>query len=74
MHTDKDIDPSEDTSKPGREEEVIVNNDEQQKQTNGDIHSATNLPLNETHGESETEGQRRFKEGLANNSETSTEQ
>ena len=74
MHADKDIDPEKDTSKPGREEEVIVNNDEQQKQTNSDIHTATNLPLNESHGESETEGQRRFKEGLANNSETSTEQ
>jgi hypothetical protein len=70
MYPDKNPDPSLDTSKPGREEEVITNSDAQDRATNSDIHSTTNLPLKENHGEHETEGERRFKEGQANNNDT----
>lgn len=51
---------SKDTSLPGREEEVIVNAEEQQK-----IINTTDLPLTE-----EETGERRFKEGLQDNNHT----
>lgn len=69
MSQGKKPDPAEDTSQPGREEEVIVNTDEQQKKTNSDAADTTSLPAKEK-DENETEGERRFKEGLANNSDT----
>ena len=70
MSQDKRPDPAKDTSQPGREEEVIVNTDEQQQKTNGETARVTNLPLKEKEGNNETEGERRFKEGMANNSDT----
>ena len=63
-------DPAKDTSQPGREEEVIVNSEEQKKKTNGDTADATELPVKDKEGQNETEGERRFKEGIANNSDT----
>lgn len=48
-----------DTSLPGREEEVIVNEQEQNRITN------TDNPVVE-----ENEGERRYKEGLQDNSST----
>lgn len=70
MSQDKTPDPAKDTSQPGREEEVIVNTDEQHKATNGETAQVTNLPVKDKEGHNETEGERRFKEGLANNNDT----
>ena len=72
MSQDKRPDPAKDTSQPGREEEVIVNTDEQHRKTNGETAQVTNLPLKDKEGKNETEGERRFKEGMANNSDTSS--
>jgi hypothetical protein len=70
MSQDKRPDPAKDTSQPGREEEVIVNTDEQHRKTNGETAQVTNLPVKDKEDKNETEGERRFKEGLANNSDT----
>ena len=51
---------SKDTSLPGREEEVIVNEQEQSRIVNTDD------------AKEEDEGDRSFKEGLQNNSDTDT--
>lgn len=69
MSQDKKPDPAKDTSQPGREEEVVVNGDKQQK-TNGDTADETNLSVKDKENKNETEGERRFKEGMANNSDT----
>ena len=69
MQSDIIPDPNKDTSKTGREEEVITNSDDQEKQTNGDD-KITNLPAKNQSIHKETEGERRFKEGLANNDNT----
>ena len=65
-------DPKKDTSKPGREEEVITNSDKQQNITNSnsDSKKITNLPVKDNTAIKETEGERRFKEGMANNTDT----
>ena len=68
MHSDIP-NPDKDTSKSGREEEVITNNEEQVKKTNRDD-KITNLPVKDQTTDKETEGERRFKEGLANNDNT----
>lgn len=71
MHSDIP-NPDKDTSKSGREEEVITNNAEQVKKTNKDD-KITNLPARDQTTDKETEGERRFKEGLANNDNTNEE-
>ncbi len=76
MAEDKKPDPATDTSKPGREEEVITNSDEQQQVSNHD-EQITNLPVKEDNitdeaVKKETEGERRFQKGLANNNDTTT--
>jgi len=70
MSEDKRPDPAKDTSQPGREEEVVVNTNEQHKRTNGEAAAATDLPIKDKEDKNETEGERRFKEGMANNSDT----
>ena len=64
--------PDKDTSISGREEEVITNSEEQKKETNKDD-KITNLPAKDQTVHKETEGERRFKEGLANNDEPKEE-
>ncbi len=76
MAQDKKPDPVTDTSKPGREEEVITNSDEQQDVSNRED-QITNLPvkdeaINDEAVKKETEGERRFQEGLANNNDAKT--
>lgn len=76
MADDKKPCPADDTSKPGREEEVITNTDEQQQVSNQDD-QITNLPVKEEDitdeaVTKETEGERRFQEGLANNNDATT--
>lgn len=61
--------PDKDTSKKGREEEVITNRGEKNKKINSD-NKITNLPAEDQTIHKETEGERRFKEGLANNDTT----
>ncbi len=57
----QDPDPkSKDTSLPGREEEVIVNEQEQNRVINTD----------DVEKDAESEGERAYKEGLQNNSDT----
>ena len=71
MHSDIS-NPDKDTSKSGREEEVITNNEEQVKKTKRDD-KIINLPAKDQTTDKETEGERRFKEGLANNDNTNEE-
>lgn len=73
MQPNPSPDPNKDTSKPGREEEVITNNDQKQNtsNTNSDSKKITNLPVKDNTVIKETEGERRFKEGMANNTDTS---
>lgn len=59
MSEDKKLEKEKDTSQPGREEEVISNRDPK---------TTEQSPLSDK--ENETEGEKRFKEGLANNSDT----
>ena len=68
MAEDKKPDPTKDTSKPGREEEVIENNPAEEK--GNAVSNATTLPVDDKSGKNETEGERRFKEGMANNNDT----
>lgn len=59
-----DPDPkSKDTSLPGREEEVVVNEQEQNRIINTD----------DAEKEDESRGERTYKEGLQNNSDTEEE-
>ena len=61
-------DPTKDTSRPGREEEVIP---QKPLATSHDKGSGmTALPVKDQKTAEETEGERRFKEGLANNNDT----
>lgn len=60
--------PDEETSKSGSEEEVIGNGSE--KKSDSGVTSATRLPIKDKIGKNETEGERRFKEGMANNNDT----
>ncbi len=69
MQTDPD--PKKDTSKPGREEEVITNSQQENKPVNAG-EKITNLPEKDQNSLKETEGERRFKEGLANNDDATT--
>ena len=69
MQTDPD--PKKDTSTPGREEEVITNSDKENKPLNKD-EQITNLPAKDQTIHKETEGERRFKEGLANNDDATS--
>ena len=71
MAEDKKPDPATDTSKPGREEEVITNSDEQQDVSNRED-QITNIPVKDEAVNKETEGERRFQEGLANNDGATT--
>lgn len=71
MTQDKKPDPATDTSKPGREEEVITNSDEQQDVSNRED-QITNVPVKDDAKNNETEGERRFQEGLANNDDATT--
>ena len=71
MAEDKKPDPLTDTSKPGREEEVITNSDEQQDVSNIED-QITNIPVKDEAINKETEGERRFQEGLANNDDATT--
>lgn len=64
MSKDKRPDPRKDTSKRGREEEVIKNTS--RKKTGSDVAPVKGAPNDKR----ETEGERRFKEGLVNNSDT----
>lgn len=63
-------DADKDTSKPGREEEVIHNNDNKNKDS--EPSPMTGLPIKDKQANAETEGERRFKEGMANNNDTAT--
>ena len=60
---------TKDTAPPGREEEVIKNTSESDQTKGGHM---TSLPAKETGTNAETEGERRFKEGMANNNDTSS--
>jgi len=64
MATDKKPDPGTDTSRPGREEEVKTND------SKGKGSHMTSLPVKDDKALHETEGERRFKEGMANNNDT----
>ena len=64
-------DAEKDTSKPGREEEVIDNADNKQKSS--EPSSMTGLPVKDKQANADTEGERRFKEGMANNNDTESE-
>ncbi len=66
MSTDKKPEPSKDTSKSGREEEVVSNKD------NIDPKHNKNPEALPDKGKNSTEGERRFKEGMANNSDTNS--
>ncbi len=63
-----------DTSVPGREEEVIVNSQEQQQLTNNEYDNKQETLIAPQTASNKTEpgatGERAFKEGLANNSDT----
>jgi hypothetical protein len=63
MSTDKKPDPAKDISKPGREEDPNADHKDP-----GPAH-ITNLPGKDDKARNETEGERRFKEGLVNNSD-----
>jgi hypothetical protein len=71
-------DPRKDTSLPGREEEVIVNTEVQRQatnieQTSNDISSATDANIEKVLIKPEVEkdqGDKTFKEGLGDNSNT----
>ena len=65
MATDKRPDPAKDTSQPGREEEVKTND----SAGNHGSHM-TSLPVKDDKALHETEGERRFKEGMANNNDS----
>ena len=68
MQDNNKTDPK-DTSAPGREEEVLKNTAEKDQTKGGHM---TSLPAKETGTHAETEGERRFKEGMANNNDTSS--
>ncbi|MEJ7610142.1 MAG: hypothetical protein WKF88_03075 [Ferruginibacter sp.] len=68
MSDDKMPEAKKDTSQPGREEEVIPQSPSTQKKTEGA--AMTELPVKDKETAAETEGERRFKEGTANNNDT----
>lgn len=72
MNTASIPDPKKDTSKPGREEEVIINTSVvKTDDTTTAKETITNLPVKNDGVIKETEGERRFKEGIANNTDSS---
>ncbi len=60
-----------DTSAPGHEEEVIPNANKHDDDSGKGSH-ITGLPAKDPGKHAETEGERRFKEGMANNNDTAS--
>ena len=70
MQDNNKIDPK-DTSAEGREEEVIPNANKHDDHSGKGSH-ITGLPAKDPAKDAETEGERRFKEGMANNNDTAS--
>jgi hypothetical protein len=65
MDTDKFSAEQKDTSKTGREEEVVNNDAVKKHEENTDNNADKSKEMKK-----DTEGEKRFREGLANNSDT----